>query len=203
LITKVIEGELSKMIVVIMGLLAFIFFGIYDINQVLWKKSWLNGGFFIGFLGLVISTTLLLVSSKIFSEGTILQVVMLIVSGGFFLLLLYTLFSALPFSATYVAKEEESPKKVWDRGMYGLCRHPGFLWFTAAYITLAIGIQNTTAAFSVAVFIICNFLYVLLQDRWTFPHMFEGYENYKKKVPFLIPTAGSIKASFATIRKEG
>lgn len=87
--------------------------------------------------------------------------------------------------------------------MYGLCRHPGFWWFTAGYISLAIGIQDATAAFSVAAFIVCNYLYVLFQDRWTFPHIFEEYETYKKKVPFLIPTARSIKSCFATTRKEG
>ena len=94
-------------------------------------------------------------------------------------------------------------KKVCDQGMYRLCRHPGFLWFTGAYIFLALGIQDTAAAQVVAVFIVCNFAYVLLQDLWTFPHLFEDYNTYKKNVPFLIPTARSLKCSFSTKRKEG
>lgn len=191
------------MTVILVGLVSFLLFVIYDINQVKWKRGFLNSMFLIGTIGLFASTLWLLITSKVLLEGDTGQIVTLIISGGFFLLLFYTLFFALPFSNTYIASKENSLKKVCDRGMYGICRHPGFIWFAAAYIMLAFGIQNTAASTTVAVFIICNFLYVIFQDRWTFPHIFEEYETYKQNVPFLIPTVGSLKSSFATIRKEG
>ena len=190
------------MILVIMGLFSFLLFGIYDINQVQWNKKPLDLLFFIGILILVISTCWLIVSSEVFLETSKLQIMALIISGVFFLLLGYSLFVAIPFSNTYLSETDNNSKKVCDQGMYALCRHPGLLWFTCAYMFLALGIQSTAAILMVAVFIVCNFLYVFLQDRWTFPHVFEDYEGYKKSVPFLIPTATSISRSFLTRRKE-
>lgn len=191
------------MIVVIMGLFSFLLFGIYDINQVKWKRRELKSFFFIGLVILIVSTLWLLISSKILYRATTVEVVLLIISLGFFILLYYSLFLAIPFGKTYIGDKEESKKTLCDKGMYGLCRHPGFLCFAAAYLFLALSIQNMISNIAVAVYIFCNFLYVLLQDRWTFPHIFEDYENYRKNVPFLIPTARSIQNSFMTPRKEG
>ncbi|MDX9888398.1 MAG: hypothetical protein RBS51_03935 [Anaerovoracaceae bacterium] len=191
------------MILVIMGLFSFLLFGLYDINQVKWNKKPLKSLFFMGILIIVATSLTLLVESGVLLEARAWQVVMLIISGLFFLLLMYALFIAIPFSKTYITSSENDPPGVCDQGMYGICRHPGFLWFTGAYIFFALGLQSTAAILVVAVFIVCNFLYVLFQDLWTFPHLFEDYEVYKEKVPFLIPRPASIKASFANTRRKG
>lgn len=191
------------MILIIMGLFSFLLFVIYDINQVKWNKKPLKGLFFVGLLILIVASLSLLIDSGVLIEARTGQVAMLIISGVFFLLLIYALFIAIPFSKTYITYRESDAKSVCDQGMYGLCRHPGFWWFTGAYIFLALGVQSTAAILVVAVFIVCNFLYVLFQDMWTFPHIFQDYEVYKKNVPFLIPTAASINRSFANTRRKG
>ena len=56
--------------------------------------------------------------------------------GGFLFLclLIYTLFFALPFEETYC--EENKLRAAYTEGMYGLCRHPGVLWFAGAYLCM-------------------------------------------------------------------
>ena len=46
----------------------------------------------------------------------------------------------------------------------------------------------------------CNFLYVYLQDRYIFPRYIRGYDDYKRSVPFLIPTRASLKKAFPAKR---
>ena len=34
---------------------------------------------------------------------------------------------------------------------------------------------------------LCNLIYIIIQDKYIFPLYIEGYESYKRSVPFLIP----------------
>ena len=52
----------------------------------------------------------------------------------FLALLIYTLFFALPFEETYC--EENRLRAAYTEGVYGLCRHPGVLWFAGAYFCM-------------------------------------------------------------------
>ena len=49
-------------------------------------------------------------------------------------------------------------------------------------------------------FSLCNLLYVLFQDRWTFPRTFPDYPAYRRRVPFLLPTARSLRTAWLTRR---
>ena len=113
-------------------------------------------------------------------------------------LTVYSLFFALPFTETYV----HIPGKtvVCDRGMYALCRHPGVLWFCFGYLFLALAWGTGLIWGMAIVYSLLNVGYVILQDRWTFPRTFDDYEGYRKRVPFLIPTAGSLKRAWDTRR---
>lgn len=107
----------------------------------------------------------------------------------FFLSLIYTLFFALPFEGTYVEQEK---LKVYDQGVYALCRHPGILWFFGFYIFLAAALASIELGLAAILFSTMNLLYAWIQDKLIFPRTLSGYEAYQKKVPFLIPD----KASF-------
>ena len=65
----------------------------------------------------------------------------------FLALLLYTLFFALPFSATYAPGSGPAP--LCRTGVYALCRHPGVLWLSLFYFSLwlAAGSAELFAAF--------------------------------------------------------
>lgn len=41
-----------------------------------------------------------------------------------------------------------------------------------------------------------NLLLASAEDKWFFPRSIGGYDEYKKRVPFLIPTSAGIKEIF-------
>ena len=45
-----------------------------------------------------------------------------------------------------------------------------------------------------------NLLYILLQDRYTFPRLFEGYDDYRKETPYLIPDADSTRKCISDLK---
>ncbi len=183
------------------GIFAFFLFAIYDINSVTQKVKWLKPAFFAGSLLLAAATAVLVVRNwGIGGIGTIRQCVALVLAAVFFLLLVYTLFFALPFSKTYV-KEEAAPQ-VYAGGVYALCRHPGVLWFIGLYASFVIAAPEPPVITAGILFCVCNFLYVIMQDVWTFPKYFADYSGYKKAVPFLIPTGKSASSCIRTIKRE-
>lgn len=183
------------------GILAFLLFVIYDINSVKYRSVVLKKAFFVGLLLLTAATAVLVVTEwNTCVVANIRRVVFLALGGIFFLLLLYTLFFALPFEKTYV-REEKVPQ-VYSKGMYALCRHPGVLWFIGLYASLAAAVPSFSVILAGSSFCVCNLLYIMIQDVWTFPNYFIDYHSYKKAVPFLIPTGKSIAECIRTIKRE-
>lgn len=182
------------------GAAAFGLFVLYDINSVVWKKKTLRSFFALGVLLLLAATGICLLrsfgSSRLFHNSA--AVLYLIPGAVSFALMIYSLFFALPFGETYVHVSGKAAP--CDRGMYALCRHPGVLWFCFVYLFLALA-WGTATVWAMGIFYsLMNVGYVVLQDLWTFPRTFEDYEGYRKRVPFLIPTAGSMKRAWETRR---
>ena len=181
----------------ILGITGFFLYFIYDINSVKWKNTVFQKFFGLGSLFLVVSTigTLL----KIFDVEQIKKPtgLLFMTAGLVFLgLLIYTLFFALPFDQTYL--EESRKRLAYTEGMYGLSRHPGVLWFTGLYLCLW-GLSGFVWEGIFFIFmILCNVLYVIFQDIWTFPRTFTNYSDYKKKTPFLIPDKESIRVCISS-----
>lgn len=182
------------------GIGAFVLFFLYDWHTVTGRVSWLRGGFFAGCLLLAVSLAGLLATALAATgAGPVRLTAGLIAAGGFLLLLLYTLFGAIPFDATYL--QEGGRPCVCRRGVYALCRHPGVLWlfgFTLC-LWLALGTRPLLAAW--LLFSASNLLYVWLQDRWSFPRTFADYDDYRREVPFLLPRPRSLRRCLNTLRK--
>lgn len=182
------------------GAAAFGLFVLYDINSVVWKKKSLRCLFSLGAVLLLAATGLCLLreceGSRFFDNP--LALLVLIPAAASFALMVYALFFALPFTETYVHVPGKAV--VCDRGMYALCRHPGVLWFCLGYLFLALAWGTPRVWGMGIVYSLLNVGYVILQDRWTFPRTFKDYAGYRKRVPFLIPTAGSIKRAWETRR---
>ncbi len=185
------------MIYMILGVLAFGLFFLYDINSVLWQDKVLHKSFFAGCMILAVSTVLFTI--KFFSSERIhmIQWICLLLTIISFLLFIYTLFFALPFDKTY--REMEGPACVYTGGIYSLCRHPGVLWMFFFYVFLGGFLNSFTVILIGIVYSILNIAYVVLQDCWTFPKTLAGYDEYKNTTPFLIPTKDSIKKCWNTI----
>lgn len=181
------------------GCLAFLFYMIYDINSVTANYRILRCGFFVGsFLliaatGGIISTT---ITNTTWYTGRTL--VFLPAASFFLLLLVYTLFFAIPFEATYIKSNE--PPRTCTTGFYALCRHPGVLWFAGFYFSLWLGLSGSLLLKAGILFSLLNLVYIILQDQWIFMKTFPDYGEYKKTTPFLIPTCQSLKRCVQTFR---
>ena len=109
----------------------------------------------------------------------------------------YSLFFALPADKTYSA---ESGRRLIDRGVYALCRHPGVLPLSLTFFFFWLSFQK---AFMFNAFILwsaANLLLVAAEDRYIFPKLFEDYEDYKRRVPFLMPTKESLRQCIADLK---
>ncbi|MCI7812948.1 MAG: hypothetical protein SO016_01550 [Lachnospiraceae bacterium] len=71
------------------------------------------------------------------------------------------------------------------RGMYGWMRHPGVWSFLVC--VLGYGMMFPRAIGGAMWFAFLNFIYTWFQDRYFFPVYLEGYEQYRKEVPYLFP----------------
>ena len=178
------SGRLRLMREIVFGVLAFFLFIASDINSIKWKHSAVRYLFFAGCLLLAYSTSLIF-----FQTPSAEHIWRLIIFGGaaacFFALLMYALFFAIPFGKTYIAP---SGKPIVCRtGMYSMCRHPGVLWLAGMYLFLYLVTPAAIPAAAAVIFSTLNVIYVLWQDIYVFPILFEDYDDYKKSVPFLIP----------------
>lgn len=154
----------------------------------------------IGSVLLVLATVGLLWKMHLFAVEWDRNCIIFLISSVVFLgLLIYTLFFALPFAETYVAQEAH---KTYDKKMYALCRHPGVLWFAGFYICLWLAFGGKSLLVMAVWFSFLNFCYIILQDCYTFPKVFSDYEDYKKRVPFLIPDGKSLKRCFDTFKES-
>ena len=162
----------------VIGLLAFVLYFIYDLNEITLQNKIFQKFFFLSTLILALGT---------FWMGftcDALNWIWLVPAIFFFGLLIYTLFFALPFEATYV--DPAIGRKVYSGGIYGVCRHPGFWWLLFAYVCLGMACGSEMMRFG----LFCSFLnllYIGFQDMVIFPRIFVDYGDYKRKVPFLIP----------------
>ena len=173
----------------VLGTAAFAAFFAYDIDSVRPVRPWFHRLFAAGCALLAAATVWLVWSHRALMT---LNAASLLLAGGalaFAALMVYTLFFALPFSATYL--EENAPRMAYTGGMYALCRHPGVLWFAGAYLCLGTLLGTHRAVAFCLLVIGLNIAYILFQDAWTFPKTFVNYEEYRRTTPFLLPTPGS------------
>ena len=165
----------------IVGTIGYLLYFIYDLNQIFSIHKSCKSFFSIGSIFVLV--------------GTLWECSLNIKNGfGIFLLILgvaleiYVLFFALNFKDTYV----DDQFSLCNRGVYALCRHPGFYSFLLIYIGLYVMYQTETFFWILIVFNIYNFLYIVFQDTYVFPKLFKEYNQYKKTTPFLIFNKKSI-----------
>ena len=181
----------------LMGLAGFGLYLLYDIDSFtgLWKP--LRGGFLLGTLLIGASTLLQLYTALRQGAFSGLWDMLLLALGLLaFAALIYCLFFALPFTETYT--DPEQGRRVYTCGAYALCRHPGILCFFAMYLFWGLAALPTGFLWCGMVFSGLNLAYAWFQDRVTFPKTFCDYPDYRRKAPFLLPTAASFHRAVKT-----
>lgn len=185
------------MLSTVLGVTAFLLYLLYDVNSFRWKRRLPRSFFLIGTLFLAAATVLDFIDalqSGAFSG--MVDWILLLPAAASLLLLVYCLFFAIPFEATY--SEQTTGRQVCDRGAYALCRHPGILCFFLFFLFLGLAALPARLLWNGLLFSLLNLAYAAFQDRVTFPKTFSNYEAYKAQVPFLIPTPASIRAARRT-----
>lgn len=74
---------------------------------------------------------------------------------------------------------------LYKGGTYRISRHPGFLWYTGINCVIAVLFLRWEVMSLVIGLTIDNFILIYMEDTLLFPRMFEGYDTYKRDVPFL------------------
>ena len=120
---------------IVLGSFGFLLYFIYDINSIRKKNVIFQKFFAVGTVFVVVS----LLMELLFLWGQCQHRIGRMIgfgtgAVGFFALLIYTLFFALPFEETYC--EDNKLRAAYTEGMYGVCRHPGVLWFAGAYLCM-------------------------------------------------------------------
>ena len=116
----------------ILGTAGFVLYFVYDINSVLSKNVCLQKFFAWGSILVVASVVAEFCSAWGQGHRSVEAMIGFGIGALFFLgLLIYTLFFALPFEETYC--KENKLRAAYTEGVYGLCRHPGVLWFAGAF----------------------------------------------------------------------
>ena len=185
------------MIYLLLGSCSFLFFIFYDLNDIKLYNRFFKSFFAIGSFTLIFSTVMIVQSNSPMFLFTNLGRIFFAISALLSLfLLIYTLFFALPWKKTYL--ELAKNDKVVNKGFYALCRHPGVLWFIAFYFSLWLFSGVQLLFFAAILFSILNIIYIYIQEKYFFPHLFTDYTLYQKNTPFLFPTFSSIKRCWET-----
>lgn len=184
------------MLYMIPGILGFAACCLFDLNKIRWNIKFLNLFFVLGSLLLILATIGGILSGN--SSGAFTDLCRLHPAALAGLLLsiiaeIYALFFALPFESTYL---ESEAIPVVSRGWYAACRHPGFWTLALVYFFLWQFFSTPEMLLAFVVYTLCNFLYIYIQDRFIFPEYIQGYAEYQKRVPFLIPTKKSLRQAF-------
>jgi protein-S-isoprenylcysteine O-methyltransferase Ste14 len=104
------------------------------------------------------------------------------------------LFVNLPFRKTYV--EAGVGDQLIKTGLYALVRHPGVYWVALFFFSLVFISRSDLMLIAAPIFVVLNTALVVVQDIYFFPKMFQGYKQYQKETPMLVPNRRSIKAFF-------
>jgi len=185
----------------ILGAFAFLLFYLHDYRQLKEPDKAFSYLFYIGIGCLCISTGVIVTEACLSISNHWAKVAAwLFLSLFFCILLFYTLFLALPYSATY--RSPSGGRPLVAHGVYALCRHPGILWFTAIYVCLWQAVGGRMLFYAAVLFSGLNLFYAAIQDRWVFPRQFDEYDRYRKEIPFLIPNLRSIRRCMETLPRS-
>ena len=180
-----------------LGIGGFLLYLLYDINSFTCRSRLLHTAFALGTLLIGAATALDVWEAwRLGAFSGPGDAALLLAAAACLAALVYSLFFALPFQETY--REQAEERRVYDGGVYALCRHPGILCFFGVYLCLGLAALPGDLLVHGMVFSLLNLAYAGFQDRMTFPRTFCDYEAYRQRAPFLIPTGDSIRRARQT-----
>lgn len=188
------------MIYISVGIFGFIVIHLFDIVSLKRIPSGVKPGTWIAGGGLLAySLTMLWLKGNILPLpiwSTWLGWGLLLIS---LVLLIYSLFVNLPFRKTYIATGVGD--KLITTGLYALVRHPGVIWFIPFMLSLILVSKSSLLLIATPIFILLDILLVIIQDKFLFSQMFDGYDRYQRETPMLLPNRKSANAFISCLRQ--
>ena len=187
------------MIYIAIGSLGFLVIHIFDIvslKRVPWAKPiiWTVGSILLVYALVMLSFPPNKLPLPTWS--TLLGWILLSIS---FILLIYSLFINLPFRRTYLATGVSD--KLITTGLYALVRHPGVIWLSLILLSLILVSKSGLLLIAAPIFIVLDIVLVVVQDKFFFGRMFDGYSNYRHQTPMLLPNRKSINAFINSLKQ--
>lgn len=184
------------------GILAFGVFLLHDLNCKSHNNERLLSLFPVG-AGLLGLSILSQAQGGQAALPAAVRIIMGVLALFFLVLLVYTVFFAVQPKKQDRKKQASRPwweTPLVDTGVYALCRHPGVWWLCLMCLCL---VPSTGFPLSSAViYTLLDLILVWYEDRYIFPHLIPGYEQYKKTTPFLFPNRTSARRCRETWRKK-
>ncbi len=115
-----------------------------------------------------------------------------------FFLLIYSLFVNLPFRKTYIASGVSD--RLITTGLYALVRHPWIHCFTLTLLSLVLVSRSSLLLIAVPIWILLNIPLVIIQDKFFFGKMFQGYDSYRQETPMLVLNRRSLNTFLKGLR---
>lgn len=178
----------------IIGAIGYLLFLIYDVNEIKQFHKVLKTTFCLGLVLQIGATIGMFYTNLMYLRLSVWGIGISLFGFAF---LIYSLFFALPFEDTYIKLGEK--RKVYDKGVYAISRHPGVLFYIFFYIGLALLEPTRITISTYLIWSLLNIIYIIFQDLWTFPRNFYNYDSYRESTPFLIPTVKSIRTFINTL----
>ena len=148
-------------------------------------------------LAFVLASAALLAAPEKLTLPLAVRIAGVVLSLPFLGLLVSSLF--LEVSAGARRHEGNGKKRLVTTGTYALVRHPGVLWLFFLHVCLVGASASVPFFVALPFWTAANVLLALVQDRTSFPLLFGvEYREYRHRVPFLVPTAASIRRCLAT-----
>jgi protein-S-isoprenylcysteine O-methyltransferase Ste14 len=172
---------------------------LFDLFQIQHRKSLSRICSIIGYMHIAAGIFLLIVSYKISPISSLILLLKLTGAVLFFSLLIYSVFIEIRLrSPDY----RSHTRKAIDTGTYGLVRHPGFVWFVLLMLVLISIYRDPKFTYKALIITAMNFTLILIEDLLLFPKLFINYNDYKMKVPFIIPRLRSITKVLGGVYEE-
>jgi protein-S-isoprenylcysteine O-methyltransferase Ste14 len=114
-------------------------------------------------------------------------------------LLIYSLFINLPFRKTYITTGVGG--KLITTGLYALVRHPWIHCFTLLLLSLVLVSRSSLLLIASPIWILLDIVLVVVQDKFFFDRMFDGYAHYRKETPMLVPNRRSINTFINCLKR--
>jgi len=116
------------------------------------------------------------------------------------LLLIYSLFINLPFRKTYIATGVGD--KLIRTGLYALVRHPGVHGFILVLLSIILISRSSLLLIAAPIFILLDIVLVIVQDKFFFNRMFDGYDSYQQETPMLVPNRQSVNIFINSLKQQ-